>query len=251
MSKDPSTGTLYGIGIGPGDPDLITVKGAKLLSRCAHVFAPRSRATEDSLARSIAASHIGASAQVHEMVFPMTSDREDLDRHWHAAAETVAGVLRTGEDACFLTLGDPLLYSTYIYLVRALREVLPEARVVTVPGIMAMGAAAAAAGFPLGEGKSPLTVVPAGDDPTAVRRAMEGGGTVVIMKIGRRLQTIVRLLDELGLLEQSVLAARVGLDEERIERDLRPFLNKESDAGYLAIILVNANRAVEKQRRAL
>jgi precorrin-2 methylase len=80
---------------------------------------------------------------------------------------------------------------------------------------------------------------------------MEGGGTVVIMKIGRRLQTIVRLLDELGLLEQSVLAARVGLDEERIERDLRPFLNKESDAGYLAIILVNTNRAVEKQRRAL
>jgi precorrin-2/cobalt-factor-2 C20-methyltransferase len=246
MSKASSIGTLYGIGIGPGEPDLITVKGAKLLATCPHVFAPRSRATEESLARRIAAKHIGASARVHEIVFPMTSDREDLDRHWRAAAEDVAAVLRNGEDACFLTLGDPLLYSTYIYLVRALREVLPDARVVTVPGIMALGAAAAACGFPLGEGKSPLTVVPAGDDPAAVRGALERGGTVVIMKIGRRLRTLAKLLDELGLLERSVLVSRVGLDEQRIETDMRPFLSEDSDAGYLAIILVNASRGVTK-----
>ena len=115
----------------------------------------------------------------------MTADREELAEKWDAAAARVAEVLTAGEDACFLTLGDPLLYSTYIYLLRALRKRLPDLKAVTVPGIMAFGAAAALAEFPVGEGREPVTIVPAADDLTDVRRALAQGGTVVLMKIGK------------------------------------------------------------------
>ena len=105
----------------------------------------------------------------------MTADREELAAKWDAAAARVAAVLTAGEDACFLTLGDPLLYSTYIYLLRALRKRLPDLKAVTVPGITAFGAAAALAEFPVGEGREPVTIVPAADDLTAVRRALAAG----------------------------------------------------------------------------
>ena len=234
-----SLGTLYGIGIGPGDPDLITVKGAKILGRCRHVFVPKARTSSDSLALTIAGAHIPPSAKVHEVVFPMTKDRKELEDRWKASAGQVAQVLNAGEDAAFLTLGDPLLYSTYIYLLRALRGVLPEARAVTVPGGTAGSASAARAEFPVGEAKAPVTIVPASDDLESVRRALAAGGTVVLMKIGERLPELLKALDEAGALETSVLVSRVGLPEERIETDLRRLLDDKVEAEYLAVILVH------------
>ncbi|MGD0092291.1 MAG: precorrin-2 C(20)-methyltransferase [Planctomycetota bacterium] len=233
-------GTLYGIGIGPGDPELITVKGAGLLRRCRHVFVPKARTAAESLAWSIARRHAQAEATVHELVFPMTTDSRELEERWRESARQVAAVLHGGEDACFLTLGDPFLYSTYIYLVRALRQELAAVRVVTVPGVTAFSAAAALAGFPVGEGKKPVTIVPASDDLEQARRAIAGGGTVVLMKIGKRLREILKLLEDCGVLERSVLVARVGLPEERLETDLRRLKEAGTEAEYLAVILVQA-----------
>lgn len=234
-------GTLYGIGIGPGDPDLITVKGANLLRRCRHVFVPKARIAAGSLALSIAGPHVPPEATLHELVFPMTTDGAELGARWRESAKQVAAVLRAGDDACFITLGDPFLYSTYIYLLRALRQELPAARVVTVPGVAAFSAAAALAGFPVGEAKKPVTIVPTSDDLEQVRRALGGGGTVVLMKIGKRLREILKLLQDSGLLERSVLVSRVGLPEERLETDLRRLKDSGTEAEYLAVILVQVN----------
>ena len=234
-------GTLYGIGIGPGDPELITVKGARLLARCPHVFLPKARTAADSLAGSIARQHIGPEAQIHELVFPMTADAEVLHQRWDDSAAQVAAVLTGGADACFLTLGDPLLYSTYIYLLRALARRWPALEAVTVPGVTAFSASAALAQFPIGVAKEPVTIVPASDDLDAIRRALAGGGTVVLMKIGRRLREILRVLDEAGVLERSVLVARAGLEGQRIETDLRKLLATGSEAEYLAVILIHAS----------
>ena len=233
-------GTLYGIGIGPGDPELITVKGANLLRRCRHVFVPKARTAADSLAWSIASCHVHPEAAVQELVFPMTTDGVELEQRWRESARRVAAVLQGGDDACFLTLGDPLLYSTYIYLVRALRQVLSGVCVVTVPGVMAFSAAAALAGFPVGEGRKPVTIVPASDDLEQVRRALAGGGTVVLMKIGKRLPEVLKLLEDNGVIERSVLVSRVGLPEERLETDLRRLKASGTEAEYLAVILVQA-----------
>ena len=235
-----NTGTLYGIGIGPGDPELITLKAARLISSCPTLFVPKARTAAESVALAIARSLIGPETRIEELVFPMTADAKALAEKWDTAAAHVAEVLAAGEDACFLTLGDPLLYSTYIYLLRALRKRIPDLKAVTVPGIMAFGAAAASAEFPIGEGRAPVTIVPAADDLAAVRRALAAGGTVVLMKIGKRLPEVLALLDAESLLEKSVFVSHVGMATQRIETDLRRLKDEGPEAGYLSIILVHA-----------
>jgi precorrin-2/cobalt-factor-2 C20-methyltransferase len=236
-------GTLYGIGIGPGDPELITLKGARLISACRNLFVPKARTASESVALAIARPLVGPEARIEEIIFPMTADCEKLAERWDEAAARVAQVLTAGEDACFLTLGDPLLYSTYIYLLRALRRIIPDLRAVTVPGITAFGAAAALAEFPVGEGREPVTICPAADDLTAVRQALAQGGTVVLMKIGKRLQEVLDLLDAEGLLDKSVFVSRATMEDERIETDLRRLKAEGPEAGYLSIILVHAGQS--------
>jgi precorrin-2/cobalt-factor-2 C20-methyltransferase len=235
-------GTLYGIGIGPGDPELITLKGARLIGACQHLFVPKARTAAESVALAIARPLVGPEARIEELLFPMTADRGELAEKWDAAAGRVAAVLESGEDACFLTLGDPLLYSTYIYLVRALRKRLADLDIITVPGIMAFGAAAALTAFPVGEGREPVTIVPAADDLAAVRRALAAGGTIVLMKIGKRLPEVLDLLESGGLLGKSVFVSRATMADQRIETDLRRLKAEGPEAGYLSIILVHAGQ---------
>jgi precorrin-2/cobalt-factor-2 C20-methyltransferase len=233
-------GTLYGIGVGPGDPELITVKGARLLGQCKHVFTPKARTAADSLALSIAGRYLNPGSQVHELIFPMTSDQGELSRHWMASAGEIATALKSGEDACFLTLGDPLLYATYIYLLRELKALLPEARIVTIPGVTAFSAAAALADFPVGEKKTPVTIIPTTDDLEDVRRALSGGGTVILMKIGRRLREVLNLLEEAKVIDRSVFVSHAGMENERVETNLRRLSAEDPQAGYLSIILAHA-----------
>ncbi len=234
-------GTLYGIGVGPGDPELLTLKGARLLAECRHVFVPNARKKAESVALAIARQHLAEDAVVHQLVFPMTTDRDELARRWDDSAAEVDAVLAAGEDACFLTLGDPMLYSTYIYLLRALRRRVPDGEVVTVPGITSFCAAAALTSFPIGEAKEPVTIVPTADDLSAVRRALDVGGTVVLMKIGKRLPAIIDVLEEAGVLDHAVLVARAGQPGQRVETDLRA-LRDDSEVGYLSIILVHPTK---------
>ena len=112
--------------------------------------------------------------------------------------------------------------------------------VVTVPGITSFCAAAALTNFTLGEGKAPVTVVPAADDLTAVREALRGGGTVVLMKIGDRLADVLGVLKEQGLIERAVLVARAGQTGQRVVTDLRTLQPEDARAGYLSVILVHA-----------
>lgn len=230
-------GTLYGIGVGPGDPGLVTVRGVEHLSRCPHLVAPKASETVESTALKIVKEYLDPATRIHEVVFPMTTDQEILAERWRRAAEQTAALLRAGEDVSFPTLGDPLLYSTYIYLVRALRQVLPEARIVTVPGVTAFSAAAAATEFAIGEGKSSVTIIPTADDLTAVREALAGEGTVVIMKIGQRLEALLDLLEAHEIMDESVFVSRAGLAGERIETDLHCLRDADDRTGYLSIIL--------------
>ncbi len=236
-------GTLYGIGVGPGDPDLITVKGAEILRRCPHVFVPKARQEGGSVALGIAEKHLSPDATIHEIVFPMTTDRAELAARWEESARAVAEVIEGGSDACFLTLGDAFLYSTYTYMLRALRNRIPDVEVVTVPGITAFSAAAALAEFPVGEAKEPVTIIPTADDLDEVKRALSEGGTVVLMKIGKRLQRILEVLEDFGALDRCVFVSRAGMGEQRIVRDMHELRGQKEDTGYLSIILVRGQGA--------
>jgi precorrin-2/cobalt-factor-2 C20-methyltransferase len=238
-------GKLYGIGIGPGDPELITVKGAKIISKCEHVFVPKAKIQTESLALQISQSYIDKDAHVHELLFPMTSDHTELNNKWNASAESIIETLKQGKDACFLTLGDPLLYSTYIYLIRSLKAIKADIEIVTIPGIMALNAAASLTDFPLGEGKENVTIVPTADDLASVKDALSSGGTVVLMKIGKRLQAILELLEEAGIIDDAVFVSRAGQKEQHIETDLKKLKAADDKAGYMSIMLVHTKKENE------
>ncbi len=241
-----SLGNLYGIGIGPGDPELLTLKGARLLGACRHIFVPKARTAADSVAMNIAGRYLRADARVEELVFPMTADKNELTARWDESAAAVAAVIQTGTDACFLTLGDPLLYSTYIYLLRSLRRLLPGLNVVTIPGITAFSAAASLTEFTVGEAKEPVTIVPTTDDLAGLKRAITAGGTIVIMKIGKRLPELISLLAEADLLDAGVFVARAGMEGQMIETDLRKLQGDDPETGYLSIMLLHAGRRKDR-----
>jgi precorrin-2/cobalt-factor-2 C20-methyltransferase len=233
---------FYGIGVGPGDPELLTVKATSVLGACSHVFVPKARTGSESVALEIARQYLRSDAEVQELVFPMTPDQALLEQRWRESAEMIAPVLEAGKDACFLTLGDPMVYSTYIYLLRALAERLPGVTTTTIPGITSFCAAASATQFPLGEGKELITIVPTSDDLSVLRSALATQGTVVLMKIGKRLREILEILEEFALIEHSVFVSRAGLDREHIEVDLRRLRVEDPEAGYLSVIIVHASR---------
>ena len=172
----------------------------------------------------------------------MTADKAELSRSWRESARTLGALLETGADVCFLTLGDALVYSTYIYLLRELKALLPALHVVTVPGITSFSAVAALTHFPLGEGKEPITVVPTADDLSAVRNAIQTGGTVVLMKIGKRLGDILDILEETGVIGDAVFVQRAGHPTQVIELDLRKLRGESSEAGYLSVILIHTTK---------
>jgi len=233
-------GTLYGVGVGPGDSELVTVKGSRIIAKCPNLFAPKARSKSQSVALAIVAPYVTGSSVIHELIFPMVSDKAELKEKWDEAAEKIATVLRKGEDACFITLGDPLLYSTYIYLLRSLKQIMPQAEVVTVPGITAFCTVAALANFPVGEGSQSVTIVPAAEDLTSVREAIFNGGTVILMKVGKKLPGVIELLEEAGVIENAVFVAHAGMDNQIIETNLLNLKGADEEAGYLSTILVHA-----------
>jgi precorrin-2/cobalt-factor-2 C20-methyltransferase len=153
------TGTLYGIGVGPGDPDLVTLKAAKILSRVDIVYAAASTRNHHSLAKDIARPHVPVATPIKMLKFPMTRDKSETRGAWEMHARTIIDHLETGKDVAFLTLGDAMTYSTYGYIVRHISAMAPHLEIETIPGISSYQAAAARLNTPLVEGEESLMVV--------------------------------------------------------------------------------------------
>ncbi len=233
LKKSPK---LYGIGLGPGDPKLVTLKAKEILDKVDIVFAPKGSEDGSSLARSIVEAVTETQKNFVELTFPMTTDKTLLDKYWMDAARMIAQEIHKGKEAAFVTIGDPFIYSTYTYLLRTLKRNFKGIDVETIPGVSAFNAASCRLQFPLVEGRQKLAVVPVTGDLKAVRQALEEFETVVLMKVGAKLNKVVCLLKEMGLVNNAVLISRVGHRDERIIRNLALFRNKK--AGYLSVILV-------------
>ena len=202
-------GTLYGIGLGPGDPELITLKGLRLLQRVERVFVAAT-APDRSYALAIAAPHLEPGRQqIVPLVCPPLRDPAALRARWTELASDVAALQADGRDAVFLTEGDPSLYSTFLYLRDALRRNHPEVPVETVPGISSPSAAAALAGLPLAIGDEPLAIVPGTTAPAAIRSTFAAFPTTVLLKPARAVQ-IVPPTAEVALVR------RAGRPEQRV-----------------------------------
>jgi precorrin-2/cobalt-factor-2 C20-methyltransferase len=230
-------GRLYGIGIGPGDPKLITLKGKEILDRVDLIFCPKGDEGGTSWARSIIEATTGAPKEFVELTFPMTRDKKVLKGYWQKAAGRIAEEMAKGKEGAFITLGDPFIYSTYIYLLKTLRHDFPHIEVETIPGITAFNAAAARAQVPLVQGEERLAVLPVTKTLKGLREAFEAFDTVILMKVGSKLDRVMALLKEMDLLKSSVLVSRLGHPEEKIISNLSS-LEGDKRAGYLSVVIV-------------
>jgi precorrin-2/cobalt-factor-2 C20-methyltransferase len=195
-------GTLYGIGVGPGDPDLITLKAIKVLGRVDIVFAAASTKNHHSLAMDIARPHIPASTPIELLRFPMTRDRSETRRAWDANAQRIIGELQDGRNAAFLTLGDSLTYSTFGYLMKFVRAKAPHLDVRPVPGITSYQAAACRLGTPLVEGEGTLVITSGATGGDRLRAFAEAGNYRIFKSLP---QSAGHLLGAGGIRRLSVL----------------------------------------------
>lgn len=229
------TGTLYGLGVGPGDPELLTLKAARILGRVDAVLAASSTKNDYSLSLDIVRPHLRPGVEVIRLGFPMTRDREVLESAWEKNAALAADILKSGRDAAFITLGDPLLYSTFGYLLPRLRATLPEAGVSIVPGITSFQAAAAAAGEVLAESGENLLILSGVAGEARNGELLEMADRAVILKAYRNFPAIRELLRRKGREGGTIFATRLGIDGERVIRELE---DAPDAPHYLSLCLV-------------
>jgi precorrin-2/cobalt-factor-2 C20-methyltransferase len=242
--RQKNRGKLYGIGVGPGDPKLLTLRAKEILDQVDVIFCPKGDEDGASWARSIIETTTSAAKEFVELPFPMTRDKKILKAYWQKAAERIAGEIAKGKQGAFITLGDPFIYSTYIYLLRTLLQDFPDMEVETIPGISAFNAAAARAQVPLVQGDETMAILPVRKDLRGLREALGIFDTVVFMKVGSKLDKVMALLEELDLLKHSVLVSHLGQPGEKMIDDLSS-LNKVQREGYLSVIIVkNPKRRV-------
>jgi precorrin-2/cobalt-factor-2 C20-methyltransferase len=203
MNVATSFGTFWGIGVGPGPAGYLPLAALEALRDADLVFAPRARSAETSVALQCLAGIDIAPERLREIEFNMDPDRTVLREHYAQLADTIAIELCAGRNVAYLTIGDTLTYSTYGYVLAALRDKLPGLPHRTFPGITSYAAAAAALGWPLGEGKERTLILPCPDDPPALRRDIETHDIVVLMKVGARLGWVLDLLREMGIAERN------------------------------------------------
>jgi precorrin-2/cobalt-factor-2 C20-methyltransferase len=228
-------GTLYGIGVGPGDPDLMTLKACKVLGRADVVFAAASTRNHHSLALDIARPHIPAGTPVEMLRFPMTRDRRETVRAWEANARRIVSELSAGRQVAFLTLGDSLTYSTFGYLMAYVKRAAPDAEVHTVPGITSYQAAASRLNTTLVEGEGALMVVSGAMGGDRLRSLAEKPDTVVFLKAYRNLEDICAALEESGEYPYCVAVKNCCQPNEEIVADLGELCRQTPDYWTLVI----------------
>ncbi len=228
-------GTLYGLGVGPGDPELLTIKAARILGAVGAVFAASSSKNEYSIAENIVAPHLPPGTAVTRLAFPMTRDQAVLEAAWNENAGRMAEILASGRDVAFITLGDPLLYSTFGYVLPLVQGLLPGLRLEIVPGITSFQAAAAATGTILAESGENLLVASGVDAPERLREALSRTDNAVILKAYRNFPQLRELLTQAGLAATTTFVTRLGHEGEAVERDLAKVPQRPH---YLSLCLV-------------
>ncbi len=242
------TGKLSVIGIGPGDPELLTLKAVRIIKESPVLCVPKGREEGSSLALSIVQKAVSLDGkEIIEAHFPMRKTRESLgnvgarravpllDAKWNEIAETILSKLRKGTDVAFLTLGDPTIYSTFFYLYGKLLELHPGLNIEIIPGVSSINASAASANISLGLGNDKIAVLPA-NYLDNLKTTLEMFDTVVLMKVNKVLDEIVKLLAEMNLIGNAVCVSRAGMEDEKIYRDITK-INKEG-LNYFSMVIV-------------
>lgn len=223
-------GTLYGIGVGPGDPELLTLKAHRILREASVVAYPQPD-NGPSFARSIVAQFLTANQLEIPIIVPMDTKRHPAQDVYDAAAKSIALHLEAGRDVVVLCEGDPFFYGSFMYLHERL---VGRYAVEIVPGISSVMAAAAAIGRPLAARNDVLTVIPGPLDDASIRAQIENSQALAIIKLGRHFGRIKALIEDMGLTKNAAYVERVSLGNQR----LMALENANGDAPYFSLILI-------------
>jgi precorrin-2/cobalt-factor-2 C20-methyltransferase len=239
---------LTAVGLGPGDPELITLKGLRAIEAADLVFVPRSQDGEQSLALRIAQPWLRLERQqVIELSLPMTRNPIELVPAWQGASDQIgqsfANLEKANGQGVYLLLGDPLLYGTFTYIWGELAGRHPAIKIEIVPGVTSFAAAAARAQFLLSATSDRVAILPASYETDAgqLRRLLADYDTVILMKVGPVLPRILAALEELNLLDSTLYAERVGMPEEymALGSEIRVLHNQQRP--YLSLLVVRRN----------
>jgi len=197
---------LYCVGCGPGDPELLTIKAVNLIKSAEVIFAPTAREGKPSIALSLVDQYIDKSTKTTNLVFPMVKDKESLKDYWVRNAGEIAGAVRSGKKVVYLTVGDPALYSTWIYIHRELKKSHSDIEIGIVPGVASVFAIANKAKISLAEGEETVAIVPACYDMDRVKRTAAACDTVIFLKDGRYFDNVIDTLGQAGFPDHAMLA---------------------------------------------
>lgn len=228
---------VYAVGVGPGDAELLTRKAERVLRQADVVLAPVSNPGEASVALETVREFLDEERQeiiIHR--FPMTSDKAKLLPAWQEAAALIAAKVLAGRDVAFITIGDPLLYSTFIYLLRILRESYPQIAIEIVPGISSINTCAAVAGVPLAEADERIAIIPATAGIQKVIEALATYDTVVLLKVKPLFGEILEVLRQTGRERSTLFVERVGTPRQKVLTDFAEITCHVPD--YLSLMIV-------------
>jgi precorrin-2/cobalt-factor-2 C20-methyltransferase len=202
-------GRFIGLGVGPGDPELITVKAVKALQTADVVCIPKSYVHKPSLAFTMIKGILDERvkpAEILELIFPMTKDEIGCRSLWDKNAGIIAEKASNGKTIAFITLGDPMFYSTFIYLYQTLKEDFPQLPLEIIPGVTSMTACAASAKIPLAEKEEVISVIPSDLDPKLVEEIAKNSDNLVFIKCAHRIKELIPIIERSGFSEESTIA---------------------------------------------
>ncbi len=243
-------GKFIGIGVGPGDPELITLKAAKALKEADVICIPKSNADKPSLAVTMIKPILAerkVKPEMLELIFPMTKDDIANQALWDKNANIIAEKAKDGKTIVFITLGDPMFYSTFIYLYQSLQNQHPDLKLEIIPGVSAFNACAASAKIPLAEKEENITVIPSDLDEKMVEETAKLSDNLIFIKCAYRLKELVPVLERSGFKENSTIALirRCSMPNEEVTvGKLCDALNWNISEDYFTIAIVKKNRLI-------
>jgi len=235
-------GCLYGVSLGPGDPDLITRRAWQLLQQDnTWTYPVRNKKSSSYALDIVTRSGLPLAVKNQALVFPMTHDIEILSKYWLRAAQTVIDILNTGEDVLFLVEGDASTYSTFGHLARTVTGLDSSTEIQTIPGVTSFHAASAKLKFPLADVDDTVAIIPAAYGVPVIEKLLVDFDSLVLIKVKPILDDIIALLDKQNLLQHSSFVEKAGAPDERIITDISTLVGQK--VNYLSLILVkNPNR---------
>lgn len=234
---------LIGIGVGPGDPELLTVKAVKAIQDADIIMCPASKEDRPSIALSVVDSLIEKSKnqEIVKLIFPMTKDQNVLKETWKRNAKIMAETVQSGKNVVYLTVGDPFLYSTWIYMHKDLTEKYPEMNISVIPGIVSMFTFASKVGVSIAEGAEKVAIIPSCYDLSSVKEIAKNSESMIFLKDGRYFDQVIDLLKESGFPDNSIFAIGqdLGTENEIIRKMTLGEVNDDTlTTKYFSILVV-------------